>query len=115
MRILLCLLLLILVAVPAAFSQAASGNPSGEIERAREQAMNDRLRGKTVMASDETLKPGRDYNFVAIKQKTIELNELIQAVNGDVVQASKGVLSADMNKRLKRIEKLAKEIRKEFE
>jgi len=113
MRILGCLLLLTILLMPCALAQAPS--PADAAERARVEDMNQRLRGKEVMASEESLRPGRTYDFATIKQKTIELNQLIQAVNGDVVQANKGVLNTDMNKRLKRIEKLAKEIRQAFE
>jgi hypothetical protein len=113
MRTLGCLLLLILSLMPYAIGQAP--NPAASVERARMEQMDERLKGKDVIASEESLRPGKTYDFVTIKQKTIELNHLIQDVDGDVVNASKGVLSADMSKRLKRIEKLAKEIRQAFE
>jgi hypothetical protein len=78
--------------------------------------MNQRLQGKDVVASDESTKPGRrTYDFVTIQKKTIEMNHLLQEVNGDVVQASKGVLNKDLNAKLKRLEKLAKEVRQAFE
>lgn len=113
MRILGCLLFLTILLVPYSFGQAPS--PADAAERARVEDMYQRMRGKEVTVSVESLRPGKTYDFAAIKQKTIELNQLIQAVNGDVVQANKGVLNTDMNKRLKRIEKLAKEIRQAFE
>jgi hypothetical protein len=116
MRILGTLLVVFLLTMPLGFGQAATGNPSGEIERAREAAMNERLRGKDVWASDQSLKPGgKTYDFVTIQKKTIEMNHLLQEVNGDVVQASKGVLNKDLNTKLKRLEKLAKEVRQAFE
>jgi hypothetical protein len=43
------------------------------------------------------------------------MNHLLQEVNGDVVRASKGVLNKDLNAKLKRLEKLAKEVRQAFE
>lgn len=116
MRILGTLLIVFLLTMPLGFGQAATGNPSGEIEKAREDSMNERLRGKDVWASDHSLKPGgKTYDFVTIQKKTIEMNHLLQEVNGDVVQASKGVLNKDLNAKLKRLEKLAKEVRQAFE
>jgi hypothetical protein len=113
MRVLGFLFVLSLLAVAPAFAQ---GNPSGELERARVESMNQRLKGTSVLASDNSLRPGeRNYDFVTIQKKTVEMNQLIQTVDADIVQATKGVLSADMSKRLKRIEKLAKEIRQAFE
>ena len=115
MRIFGCLFFLLVLIVPAAFGQMTGGNPAGDVERARVDDMNQRLKGKQVAYSEESLRPGKTYDFVEIQKKTIELNHLIQDVNGDVGKASKGVMSTDMNKRLKRIEKLAKEIRQAFE
>jgi hypothetical protein len=88
-----------------------------EVEKARVQQMNERLRGKSVVASEQTgVQVGnKTFNFEEIRKKTIEMNELLQSVNGDVVQVSKGVVSADLGKKLKRIEKLAREIRRDFE
>ncbi len=116
MRKLSSVLLFSVLALSGSSGQA-TGNPSGEIERAREESMNQRLKGKTVVASEQTgIKIGdKSYNFAEIRQKTIELNQLIQSVDGDVVQVSKGVLSADLSKKLKRIEKLAREIRRNVE
>jgi hypothetical protein len=114
MRILGTLLVMLLLTMPLGFGQ--SGNPSGEIERIREDAMNERLRGKDVVAWDQSTKPGgKTYDFATIQKKTIEMNHLLQEVNGDVVQASKGVLNKDLNAKLKRLEKLAKEVRQAFE
>ena len=115
MRILGTLLVVLLLTMPLGFGQSAVGNPSGEIERAREDAMNQRLRGKDVVASEISLKPGKTYDFVTIQKKTIEMNHLLQEVNGDVVKASKGVLNKDLSAKLKRLEKLAKEVRQAFE
>jgi hypothetical protein len=105
----------LLLTMPIGFAQSPAGNPSGEIERAREDAMNQRLRGKDVLASEGSLKTGRTYDFVTIQRKTIEMNHLLQDVNGDVVKASKGVLNKDLSAKLKRLEKLAKEVRQAFE
>jgi hypothetical protein len=114
MRILGTLLVVVLLTMPLGFGQ--SENPSASLERAREETMNQRLRGKDVVASEQSLKPGgKTYDFVTIQKKTIEMNHLLQEVNGDVVQASKGVLNKDLNAKLKRIEKLAKEVRQAFE
>jgi hypothetical protein len=116
MRVLGTLLVVLLLSMPLGFGQATGGNPSGEIERAREDAMNQRLRGKEVIASEDSLKPGgKNFDFVTIQKKTIEMNHLLQEVNGDVVQASKGVLNKDLSAKLKRLEKLAKEVRQAFE
>lgn len=115
MRILGTLLLLFALTAPVGYSQATGGNPSAEIERAREEAMNQRLRGKDVVASEQSLRPGRTYDFATIQKKTIEMNHLLQEVNGDVVNASKGVVNKDLSQKLKRLEKLAKEVRQAFE
>jgi len=114
MRILGTLLVMLLLTMPLGFGQL--GNPSSEIERIREEGMNERLRGKDVLASEGSTKPGgKTYDFATIQKKTIEMNHLLQEVNGDVVQASKGVLNKDLNAKLKRLEKLAKEVRQAFE
>jgi len=113
MRLVGCLLLLLVLLMPAGYSQSA--NPSASIERARAENINSRLRGTSVLASEETEKPGKTYDFATIQKKTIEMNHLLQEVNGDVVAASKGVLNKDLNAKLKRLEKLAKEVRQAFE
>jgi hypothetical protein len=70
-----------------------------------------------VVASEQTgIKIGeRSYDFDEMRRKTIEMNELLQSVNGDVVKVSKGIISADLSKKLKRIEKLARELRRDVE
>jgi hypothetical protein len=103
------LLLLLGLIVPSGFGQ------SGSLERAREEAINQRLKGKDVMVSEESIRPGKTLDFATIQKKTIEMNYLLQDVDGDVVKASKGIHTKDLNAKLKRLEKLAKEVRQAFE
>ena len=113
MRLVGCLVMLLMLVVPVGYSQ--SGNPSGGVEQLRVENINQRLKGKTVVYSEESVKPGKTYDFVTIQKKTVEMNHLLQEVDGDVVAASKGVLNKDLSSKLKRLEKLAKEVRQAFE
>jgi hypothetical protein len=50
-----------------------------------------------------------------LQKNSAEMNELIKAVNIDLQNLQKGVRSVDLPKKLKQLEKLAKEIRQNVE
>lgn len=83
--------------------------------RARERSDNERMRGQKVQVSDETLKAGRDVDLVKVQKKNAEMNELVKSVNLDLQNLQKGVRAADLPKKLKQLEKLAKELRQSIE
>ena len=79
-------------------------------------SINDRMRGKIIPMQDNTAKPGgRNVNVADVIKKTNELNALVNSVNGDVITLNKGLLAADLTQKLKRIEKLAKDLRHSLE
>jgi hypothetical protein len=49
-----------------------------------------------------------------LKREADELTKLAASIPDDVDRASKGALAADLNERLKRIEKLSKQLRREL-
>jgi hypothetical protein len=68
---------------------------------------------------DEPPQPGQQGNrpkidTVQIKRDADQLAKLAAEIPPAVEQASKGVLSKDLNDRLKRIEKLSKQLRREI-
>lgn len=83
----------------------------------REDAINQRMRMKPVIVTDGDRQAStpRAVNVDQAQQKTDELNTLIKSVNVDVGNLRKGILSSDLNSKLKRIEKLAKELRRALE
>jgi hypothetical protein len=86
-------------------------------DRARIDTINDRLKGHKVAVEDASsrLQKMTPADFQRIENKRIEMNRLVVGVNKDFDNANRGVLAADIGDKLKRIEKLAKQLRKEFE
>jgi hypothetical protein len=82
---------------------------------ARERSDAERMRGERVPMVDQTLKPGRDLDLSKVQKKNMEINELVRSVNLDLQNLQKGVRSADLPKKLKQLEKLAKELRQTLE
>ena len=82
---------------------------------AREASAADRMRGEKVLIVDQTMKPGRDVNLAVLQKKTVEMNELMKTVNMELQNLQNGVRAADLPKKLKQLEKLAKEIRQNVE
>jgi hypothetical protein len=79
-------------------------------------SINDRMRGKAIPMVDDTTKPGtRAIDLKDVVKKTNELNMLLHSVNGDVTGLQKGVYAADLTEKLKKIEKLARDLRRSFE
>jgi hypothetical protein len=71
------------------------------------------------LPSDEPPQPGEKRNRPKIdtpqvKRDADELAKLAGAIPSAVEHANKGVLSKDLNERLKRIEKLSKKLRREL-
>ncbi len=56
----------------------------------------------------------RPIDMLAVKRDATELAKLADEIPSLVEQANKGVLSKDLNERLKRIEKLSKQLRREL-
>jgi hypothetical protein len=83
--------------------------------RARENSAAERMRGEKVVVVDQTTKPGRDVDMAALQKKSMEMNELMKSVNVDLQNLQNGVRAADLPKKLKQLEKLAKEIRQNVE
>jgi hypothetical protein len=114
MRNLVAALLLSVVLVSSIHAQ----DPAKSGEQAKMNSLNDRLRGKMVTMQDNqgiASPTGRSVNILEIAKKTQELNALVHSVNGDVIALDKGVLSAELSQKLKKIEKLAKELRHSVE
>jgi TolA-binding protein len=111
MRSLLIVVSLFALLTPLAFSQEAAG------QQMKMDTINQRIRGKQVPEKDEDLKPNspRNVNLVEMQQRTDELNALVKSLNGDMASLREGKIAADVSQRLKRIEKLAKEIRQSLQ
>jgi hypothetical protein len=58
---------------------------------------------------------GRALDVREIAKKTKELNELVHLVNVDVINMNKGIMAADLGEKLKKIEKLSKELRRSLD
>jgi hypothetical protein len=67
---------------------------------------------------DEAQQPSQHKNhpidMVRVKHDADELGQLAGQITSSVEQANKGMLSKDLSDRLKRIEKLSKELRREL-
>lgn len=109
------LLFAVLLAIaPLAFAQSAA--PDKSAERAQIEQMNQRLRGSSINVTDEQTTPGkRRVDITEVQRRTDELNGLVKSVNFDLVNLRKGILAADLTEKLKRIEKLAKQLRQTLE
>jgi hypothetical protein len=94
---------------------AMSGQAAESAIRARLKSDLDRTRGNTIQTNDQTLKAGRNPDMVHVFKQTEEMNRLVESINTDVVNLQKGVISADLHTKLKRLEKLAKELRQAVE
>jgi hypothetical protein len=106
----LAVLLLFAVIPFTVLGQDSAGN------QIKIDAMNDRMRGRTVQMQEGTAKPtGRMVNVADVLKKTDEMNKLVLSVNGDMAGLSKGMLAADLTTKLKKIEKLAKDLRHSLE
>jgi hypothetical protein len=95
---------------PGQYPPMTGGNTNGGPTRTRldHQLPNDQ-------AQPEKPSPlRRKIDTQQIKRDADELAKLTEEVPPDVERAGKGVLSKDLNERLKRIEKLAKQLRREL-
>jgi predicted Rossmann fold nucleotide-binding protein DprA/Smf involved in DNA uptake len=82
----------------------------------RMRSNQERMRGSNVPVEEQqNLTLGRQVQFTQVRQDTLEMNQLIQSINVDVANLQKGVVAADLNKKLKRLEKLAKGMRQAVE
>lgn len=103
------------VAILLILSSLAYAQREQDAIRARERSDNERMRGQKVQISDQTLKAGRDVDLAKVQKKNEEMNELVRSVNLDLQNLQKGVRAADLPKKLKQVEKLAKELRQSVE
>ncbi|HEX6879387.1 MAG TPA: hypothetical protein VF135_03410 [Terriglobales bacterium] len=94
---------------------AVAQNGEADGIRARERSDMERMRGEKVYIEDNTPKPGRDIDLVKLKKQNDEMIVLVRSVNADLVNLQRGVRSADLPKKLKQLEKLAKELRRSVE
>ena len=100
--------------LPCCYAQSAAADKA--IETVKMEELNQRLRGAQINVTDQQTKPGtRRVNLVEIQKRTIELNGLVKSVNSDMANLPKGILAADLTEKLKRIEKLAKDLRHTLE
>lgn len=104
-------LFLSLAAVAQGADPARAGN------QARMDSLNHRLQGKAlpVEEGNSTQLGSRTIDLMDFQNKTTELNGLVQSVNRDMKNLRSGILPADLTQRLKRIEKLAKDLRHTLE
>jgi Mg2+ and Co2+ transporter CorA len=93
----------------------ALGQAEGSAIRSMEHSANERLRGNKVEVSDQTNRTGGDVDLAALKKKNSAMNELIKSINADLANLQNGVRAADLPKKLKQLEKLAKELRQSIE
>ena len=116
MKHLISAVLFCLILVPVAFAQ----NPDADAaaNSVTVNAVNDRMRGQQVRMQDHqgiATPTGRNLNVHDIAVKTKELNDVVHSVNLDVINMNKGILAADLSEKLKKIEKLSKELRRSLE
>jgi hypothetical protein len=90
-------------------SFAQSPNPNAVASGMRDDAIRERTRGKVTLTEDTRSIAAPDLN--KMQEKSDELNRLAKELDTDLANVRKGVVPAEMSHRLKRIEKLAKEIR----
>ena len=110
-------LLVVIAALLVSTSFAQGPDPGAAAEKMRIDEINNRIKMQPVPVVDANQKPTspRNVNLVKVQQKTDELNQLVKSLNTDMANLRKGMLAADMDQRLKRIEKLAKEIRQSLQ
>ena len=97
------------------FSTCAFAQGEAGAIAAREASTAERMRGEKILIVDQTMKPGRDVDMVKLQKNTMEMNELMKSVNIDLKNLQSGIRAADLPKKLKQLEKLAKEIRQNVE
>ena len=110
------LLLVGLFALSTSFALAQDPGAAGD--RIKVDSMNQSIRMTPVHESDGIQRPDAGHvvvNLAQVQQKTGELNRLVKELNADMANLNKGMISADVNQRLKRIEKLAKELRQSLQ
>jgi hypothetical protein len=105
---------LLLVGLLLMSSFIASAQSQAAIN-ARERSDSERMRGERIPTENQTLKPGRDLDLNKVQKKNIEMNELMKSVNVDLQNLQRGVRAAELPKKLKQLEKLAKELRQAIE
>ncbi len=97
---------------------AQTADPARAVNQARMSDYNEHMRGKMIPMKETNgveAPQGKMLNIREIALKTKEMNELMHLVSLDVVNLNKGILSADLSEKLKKIEKLSRELRKSVE
>ena len=69
---------------------------------------------KHQIQSEPPLPPKRNLDLVRLHREADELAKLAQAIPADVEDVNKGTLPKDLNGKLKRIEKLCKQLRSQI-
>ena len=91
-------------------------NPAKAAEDMRMETMKQRVQGARIDVTDEQPTPGkRRVDLTEVQKRTEELNGLVKSVNFDLANLRKGILAADLTEKLKKIEKLAKQLRQTLE
>jgi len=98
-----CILLFVLFGVPAALAQSRSRPPG--LEQA-DQAQQQAEKSLPPPGSPQTR-----LDLARVRQDADELARIAQTIPLDVASIQKGLLPQDMVEKLKRIEKLAKQLR----
>lgn len=97
----------------SAFTSAQ--NPTAAAASMRADAIRERTRGKVNLTTDDPQQKTPAPDLAKVQQQSDELNQLVKSLDADILSLRKGLMAADMNQKLKRIEKLAKEIRHNIE
>jgi hypothetical protein len=106
MKISATFIVLLLVASPS-LAQTTRTIPPGLLEA---QKADDRAQQNEI--PPQTQRPGPD--LVKLRHDADELALLAQSIPQDVDQTAKGILRGDLSARLKKIEKLAKQLRSQL-
>ena len=100
-------LIILLLAALASLAPQTRTIPPGlrEAQKADERAQKNEVPPQTQR---------QKLNLVKLRHDAGELASLAQSIPQDVDQTAKGILPGDLNARLKKIEKLAKELRSQL-
>jgi len=107
------LLLALLPSASFAWAQRAGWGPSSAAEQPTRTGPSPEFEVAQTQAEKRVLPPIQlqSADLVRLKQDADELASLAQSIPPDVDQTTKGILPKDLGKKLKRIEKLSKQLR----
>ena len=108
------LLLALLPSASFAWAQRAGWGPSSAAEQPTRTGPSPEFEVAQTQAEKRVLLPIQQLqspDLARLKQDADELASLAQSIPPDVDQTTKGILPKDLGKKLKRIEKLSKQLR----